>query len=169
MVPGDELTARVEAGLDVLRRHGAELAEGDVYLPAPDHLDRLANRPGEPNRAMHDVLLRSAAADSAAQEMLVEGDARTVGLKQTCDLAQDVGRRLRAGPDLGRLAVGTNRCSRIQRLHRSVTDVARAIFAPENPGSTGHGCFGIAHGPVGEALAALVARDCGELVERAFT
>src|SRR5262249_36165464 len=44
MVPSDQLAARVEAGLQMMRGHRAELAEGDVFLPAPDHLDRLADR-----------------------------------------------------------------------------------------------------------------------------
>jgi hypothetical protein len=56
MVPGDQLAARIEPGLKEMRRHRTELAEGNIFLPAPNHLDGLAHRFGETDRIMHDVL-----------------------------------------------------------------------------------------------------------------
>jgi hypothetical protein len=108
MVPGDELAARVESGLDRVCRHRTELAKGDIFLPAPDDLDRLANRLGETHRVMHHILLGAAATKAAAEEMLVEDDVGALDLQKPSHLAQHVGRRLGAGPDLGGFAVGTD-------------------------------------------------------------
>ena len=105
VVPGDELAVGVEAGLDVMRRHRAELAAGDVVLAGPDQLDRLADRLGEPHRVEHGLVV-AAPAVAAAEEMLVQGDVGALGLQQAGDAVEQAGRRLRAGPDLGRFAVG---------------------------------------------------------------
>ena len=50
MVPGDDLAVGVEARLDVMRGRRPELAARDVVLAAPDQLDRLADRLGQPHR-----------------------------------------------------------------------------------------------------------------------
>ena len=85
MVPGDELAAGVEARLDVVRRHRAELAAGQIVLASPDQLDRLADRLGEAHGVEHDVLL-AAASEAAAEKMLVEGDVGALRLQQARDL-----------------------------------------------------------------------------------
>ena len=92
MMPGDELAARVEARLDVMRRHRAEFTESKVLLPAPDHLDRLADRLGEADCVMHDILLRAAAPEATAENVLVERDVRTLRPEHPRNLAQYVGR-----------------------------------------------------------------------------
>ena len=75
MVPGDELAAGVEARLDVMRGHRAELAEGDVVLAAPDELDRLAAPPWRAAPRPTITSCCAAAAETAAEHMLVERDA----------------------------------------------------------------------------------------------
>ncbi len=71
VMPGDHLAAGIEAGLDVVRGHRPEFAEGEVVLAAPDQLHRLADRLGEAHR-IEDHLLLAAAAESAAQQMLMQ-------------------------------------------------------------------------------------------------
>src|SRR5262249_60830473 len=83
-------------------------------------------------------------------------------------LTHEVGRPLRAGPDLGGLAVRADGGSRAQRLHLRVIDVTRAVFAAEHLRRRRHGSRGVADLLVGHAGAALVAAGRGELLERAF-
>ena len=168
VMPGDQLAAGVESGLDVMRGHRAELSEGEVVLAAPDQLHRLADGLGQPHR-VEDHLLLAAAAETATEHMLMQRDLRAIGLQQARHLVEQAGCALRAGPDLRRLAVGADRGGRAQRLHLRVIDVARAVFAAEHLGGARHGGLGVALGLVGHAGAAVVASDRGELLERALT
>src|SRR5262249_15621590 len=131
VMPGDQLAAGVEARLDVVRRHRTEFSTADVVLAAPDELDRLADRPRDPPR-VDDHLLLAAAAETSAQNMLVQRDLAGLSPKHAGDLTNEVGRSLRAGPDLGGLAVRADGGSRAQRLHLRVIDVTRAVFAAEH-------------------------------------
>ena len=90
VVPRDHLAAGVEAGLDVVRGHRPEFAEGDVVLAAPDQLHRPADRLRQANRIEHHLLL-AAAAEPAAQQVLMQGDLRSIGLQQPGDLAEQAG------------------------------------------------------------------------------
>ena len=91
VVPRDQLAVRVEAGLDVMRGHRPEFAEGDVVLAAPDQLHRLADRLRQPDR-VDDHLVLPAAAETAAEDMLMERDLRTLGLQQARDLVEQARR-----------------------------------------------------------------------------
>ncbi len=167
VVPGDHLAVGVEARLDVMRRHRAELAEGDVVLAAPDQLDRLADRLGETDRIERRLMV-PAPAVTAAEKLLVQGDLRALDLEQLRDRVQQPARRLGAGPDLGRLAVGADRGGRVHRLHLGVIDVARAVFAAIHLGGACHRGLGVAVLGIDDPGAALVAADGGELLERAL-
>ena len=144
-VPGDELAAGVKARLDVMRRHRPELAAGQIVLAGPDQLDRLADRLGEPHGIDNDLVL-AAPSVAATEKMLVEGDVGALGLQQAGDLVVHVGRALGAGPDLDRLAVGTDRGGGVHRLHLGVIDVAGAVFAPVDLGGAPHRGLGVADG-----------------------
>ena len=165
VMPGDELAVGVEAGLDVVRRHRAEFAEGDVVLARPDQLHRLADRLGETNRVVHGLVV-AAPAETAAEEMLVQRDLGALGLQDAGDAVEEAGCRLGADPKLGRFAVGADGGGRVHRLHLRVIDVARAIFAAEHALGARHRRLGVALVLVRHAVAVLVAADRREILER---
>ena len=86
---------------------GRNLPKVDVVLAAPDQLDRLADRLGRAAPRRCTTSCCAAAAETAAEHMLVQRDlrpARSAAGRATW-LSRSVG-ALRAGPDFRRLAVG---------------------------------------------------------------
>src|SRR5262249_31138764 len=98
--------------------------------------------------------------------MLMQRELRAVGLQQRSGLVEEASRALRARPDLRRLAILAHRSGGAQGLHLGVVDVTRAILAAEHTRRLGHGSLGVAGFLVGHALAAPVAADRRELLER---
>ena len=97
MVPGNDLAVGVEARLDVLQRGRPELAAAHVVLAAPNQLDRLADRLGQPHRIRDDLVLRAAAV-TAADPVLVHCDVAGRGLEEAGDLGDEAARSLGADP-----------------------------------------------------------------------
>ena len=97
VVPGDQLAAGVEARLDVMRGHRTEFSEGDVILPAPDELHRLADGLRQPHR-VEDHLVLPAAAETAAEDMLMQRELRAVRLQQPRNLVEQARLRLACRP-----------------------------------------------------------------------
>jgi hypothetical protein len=167
MVPGDDLALAVDAGLDVVRRHRPKLAAADIVLAGPDQLDRLAGRFGEAH-CVECHLLRATTAISAAEEMLVEDDVRPVDAQQSGNLGMQSARSLGADPDLDRHAIRSDCGCRVQRLHLRVIHIPSAIFATVYFCGAAQGGLDVAVLLIDRALAALVARDHGELFKRAL-
>jgi hypothetical protein len=167
MMPGDELAAGVEARLDMVRGRRTIFAIRHIVLAAPDQLDRLSHRLGEAQRVHHDFLL-AAAAKTTAQHMLMQRELGAIGLQQIGGLVEQARRALRAGPDLGRLAVGAHGSGRVQRLHLRMVDKACAVFAAVDACRTRHRGFGVADRLVGHACARLVATHGSVVGERRF-
>jgi hypothetical protein len=92
MMPGHKLPAGIEARLDVMGRHGAELPVGKVLLARVDHLHRLANRFRETNGIEHDVLLAASPTETAADKMLMIVDVLAVRPQQACYLQKHISR-----------------------------------------------------------------------------
>ena len=107
VVPGDDPALGIEASLDVVGGHRAELARLHVVLAAPDQLHRFACGLGEPHRVYADIGGRPAAV-AAAQPMLMHGDAIRRCLKELRHRIHHPGRTLRADPDFRRLAIRRN-------------------------------------------------------------
>ena len=80
-MPRDHLAVGVEPGLDVMHRRRAVLAERDVVFAAPDQLDRLADGLRKPQRIKRRLVL-AAAAESAAEEVLMQCDLGAIGLQK---------------------------------------------------------------------------------------
>jgi len=108
VVPSDKLAGGIEARLDVMRGHRAELAGRDIVLAAPDHLDGLAHRLGKPHGIERHILRPAAAAIAAADQLLVQRDVRTIGAEELGHVVEQSAHELGADPDLRRLAVGRN-------------------------------------------------------------
>src|SRR5579864_4219662 len=128
MMPSDELAGGIKARLDVVRRHRPELAARNIVLAGPDQLDGLADRLGETHRIEHRFLL-AAAPIAAAQEMLMERYVGAVDPERAGDLLVQGRGSLRPRPDLDRFAVRADGGGGVHRLHLSVVEVARAVFA----------------------------------------
>ena len=85
--------------------HRPRPRRGEVVLARQDQLDRLLGDVGEHDRLRHRVG-PDAPAVAAAEQVLVHADLVGRGLEHVRGHERGERRRLRAGPDLGRLAVG---------------------------------------------------------------
>ena len=156
VAPGHGLAAGVQAGLEARdRRRTIEVVRG-VLLARPDHLHRAAGHGlGDGGGLGHEIDLEPAPEAAAEQRHLQVHlafvDAQDPGHHAAGDVGH-LGRR----PAGGRAILHEH--GAVDRLHRHVREVGRAVLGRHRLGCAGQGRLHIATGKVGEAIVAIQRR-----------